>query len=44
MYLQRYHDVTMSSSGVWRVLKRLEMNRLPASQRTQAARPAVEAV
>lgn len=33
MYLRRYHDVTISPSGVWRILKRLEMNRLPASQR-----------
>lgn len=33
MYLQRYHDVTISVSGVWRILKRLDMNRLPASQR-----------
>ena len=35
MYLARYHDVTISTSGVWRILKRLEMNRLPASQRYQ---------
>jgi transposase InsO family protein len=33
MYLKRYHDVDISSSGVWRILKRLEMNRLPASQK-----------
>ena len=33
MYLARYHDVTSSTSGVWRILKRLRMNRLPASQR-----------
>jgi transposase len=33
MYLQRYHDVQITHSGVWRVLKRLDMNRLPASQR-----------
>ncbi len=33
MYLRRYHDVEISSSGVWRILKRLDMNRLPASQR-----------
>ena len=33
MYLKRYHDVDVSSSGVWRILKRLEMNRLPSSQR-----------
>jgi transposase len=35
MYLQRYHDVTMSVSGVWRILHRLDMGRLPASQRYQ---------
>ena len=33
MYLKRYHDVSVSNSGVWRILKRLDMNRLPASQR-----------
>jgi len=33
MYLQRYHDVAISTSGAWRILKRLSMNRLPASQR-----------
>jgi transposase len=35
MYLKRYHDVAISVSGVWRILKRLGMNRLPASQRYQ---------
>jgi transposase len=35
MYLARYHDVTISVSGVWRILKRLGLNRLPASQRYQ---------
>ena len=38
MYLARYHDVTISTSGVWRILKRLQMNRLPASQRYQRHR------
>jgi transposase len=33
MYLARYHEVTVSKSGVWRILKRLDMNRLPTSQR-----------
>ena len=33
MYLRRYHDIEISPSGVWRILKRLDMNRLPASQR-----------
>jgi transposase InsO family protein len=33
MYLQRYHDIELSPSGVWRILKRLDMSRLPSSQR-----------
>ena len=33
MYLKRYHDVQISKSGVWRILKRLNLSRLPASQR-----------
>ena len=33
MYLKRYHEVAISTSGVWRILKRLDPNRLPASQR-----------
>jgi transposase InsO family protein len=33
MYLKRYHDIQVSPSGVWRILKRLDMSRLPASQR-----------
>src|SRR5919106_5289111 len=32
MYLKRYHDITISRSGIWRILKRLDMNRLPSSQ------------
>lgn len=32
-YLKRYHDVTITSSGVWGILKRLNMNLLPQSQR-----------
>jgi transposase len=28
MYLKRYHDVEISSSGVWRILKRLNLNLL----------------
>ena len=35
MYLQRYHQITISTSGVWRILKRLDLNRLPSSQRYQ---------
>lgn len=33
MYLRRYHDITISPSGVWRILKKLDMSRLPSSQR-----------
>ncbi len=33
MYLTRHHDVEVSRSGVWRILKRLGMNQLPSSQR-----------
>jgi len=33
MYLKRYHDITVSVSGIWRILKRLDMNRLLSSQR-----------
>jgi transposase len=33
MYLKRYHDVAISPSGVWRILCRLELNRLPTSQK-----------
>lgn len=33
MYLKRYHDIEIGHSGVYRVLKRLELNRLPSSQR-----------
>ncbi len=35
MYLARYHDIEVSPSGVWRILKRLDMNRLPSAQRHQ---------
>jgi transposase len=33
MYLRRYHEIIISPSGVWRILCRLELNRLPSSQR-----------
>ena len=33
VYLERYHDIHVSSSGIWRILKKLEMNRLPSNQR-----------
>src|SRR5215469_8939483 len=33
MYLKRYHDVDISSSGVWRILQRVDLSRLPAYQR-----------
>jgi transposase len=34
IHLKRYYDVEMSHLGVWRVLKRLDMNRLPAPSGT----------
>jgi predicted ATPase/class 3 adenylate cyclase len=33
MYLERYHELRLSPSGIWRILSRLDMSRLPASQR-----------
>lgn len=33
MYLKRYHDIIISKSGVWRILKRLMINKLPYNQR-----------
>jgi len=33
MYLKRYHDIELSPSGIWRILHRLDMSRLPSSQR-----------
>lgn len=39
MYLKRYHDVTISPSWVWRILNKLGMSRLPASQHYKSTRP-----
>ena len=33
MYLKRYHNIELSPSGIWRILRRLNMSRLPSSQR-----------
>jgi transposase InsO family protein len=33
MYLQRYHGITVSKTGIWRLLKRAGVNRLPSSMR-----------
>ena len=33
MYLRRYHELVISPSGIWRILRRLGLNLLPASQR-----------
>ncbi|GLW04166.1 hypothetical protein Slala05_77960 [Streptomyces lavendulae subsp. lavendulae] len=33
MYLKRYHDIDIACSAVYRILRRLGLNRLPASQR-----------
>jgi transposase InsO family protein len=38
MYLKRYHDIELSPSGIWRILKRLDMSRLPSSQRYRRQR------
>ncbi|MFZ4843663.1 integrase core domain-containing protein [Mycetocola saprophilus] len=32
MYLQRYHEVTLSPSGIWRILNKVGMSKFPASQ------------
>src|SRR5262245_47236888 len=32
-WLRRYHDIEISKSGVWRIPHRLDMGRLPTSQR-----------
>ncbi|MCU1557829.1 MAG: transposase [Microbacteriaceae bacterium] len=33
MYVKPYHDLTISPSGIWRILNKVGMGRLPASQR-----------
>ena len=33
MYLERYHGIGVNRSSIWKILKRLNMNLLPASQR-----------
>lgn len=33
MYLDRYHDLRLSRTGIWRFLRRAGMNRLPTSMR-----------
>jgi transposase InsO family protein len=35
-YLQRYHQITISSGGVYHVLKRNNLNRLPQNQRKRS--------
>lgn len=34
-YLKRYHDIVISSSGVYSVLKRLSLNRLPKNAKKE---------
>ena len=41
MYLKRYHDVELSRSGLWRILKQLNMSRLPLPA-VPTARPTPE--
>ncbi|SRR5260221_2306782 len=33
VYLERYHAIKLSKSGIWGILKRLNLNLLPSSQR-----------
>jgi len=33
MYLKRNHDLTISSSEIWRILHKVGLGRLPSSQR-----------
>ncbi len=33
MYLERYHGIVINRSSIWKMLKRLNMNLLPANQR-----------
>ncbi len=35
-YLKRYHDIEVSAAGVWRVLKRNGINKLPQNQRKRS--------
>lgn len=35
-YLKRYHDITVSAAGVWWVLKRNGVNKLPQNQRKRS--------
>ncbi|MCM8804087.1 MAG: helix-turn-helix domain-containing protein [Candidatus Omnitrophica bacterium] len=32
MYLERYHGIIINSATIWKMLKRLNMNRLPTNQ------------
>jgi len=36
--LKRYHDVEISNSGVWRILRRVDMSGLPPSRPLTGAR------
>lgn len=35
-YLKRYHDIKVSASGIWHVLKRNGLNKLPQNQRKRS--------
>lgn len=35
-YLKRYHDISVSASGIWYVLKRNGLNKLPQNQRKRS--------
>jgi len=36
MYLERYHDIRVSPSGIWRILNKLGMSRLRLPSATSA--------
>ena len=38
MYLKRYHDIEISPSGIWRILRRLDMSRPPHPSATGATK------
>lgn len=44
MYLRRYHDVEISSSGVWRILRRLGARAAAGEPALQTTRPALDAL
>jgi len=37
--MNRYHNIGIFNSGVWQIVKRLNLNRLPSSQRHKLKLP-----